>query len=579
MRKKARQAVFIIAAVGLWGRIPASEARTESFPKTSAAPLSREYLRYVETIRTGRWGGADGILPQNGAPSPVDIGSLQGLFLQPSTPPPASYDLRKLFKMTPVKDQWPLTGTTVFAALASLESFLRPEETWIFSESHLDRSGAGRGYLEAHVAAMARWADPVAEDEAPWMAAPPPTEPSPVKHVQNVYFIPPRADPLDNGLIKQAVMEHGAVYAEMFFPTSAYHPTTSAFYNPDLPENPQAVAIAGWDDDFDRTKFNRLPPGSGAFLCKNSRGSTWGELGYFYVSYYDAFFARRHLNAVFTAEPAAGLTVNYQHDPNGCTARLGFDDETAWFANIFAASGPDPLRAVAFHAYVPGAVYEILIYLDPPPDLPRGGTLAARTTGTLAAPGYRTVLLPEAVPLALNRRFSVVVKLRTPGDIFPIPLEHPLPEVPGIFSAKSGESFISPDGSAWRDLVAHESPAYALSNVCLKAFAGYPPIFPPLNLRGDRLVNNFAFFKEYVDRLLWLPNPKNNDPANPVAGYRVYRKKIGEDIADFQFLVSTGAQNLVAYSRGLKRDDVHAYRVAAVLADGREGDFAEIRVH
>jgi C1A family cysteine protease len=576
MQKRAWTMVGLFLAAGLVGRIAVAGSPGLSFPKTYLARPSQDYLRYLEDVRTGRWREVDSLGRPTAVPSPVDIAPIQALRSSAATVFPLTYDLRKLFKMTPVKNQSPLAGTTLFATLASLESFLRPDENPDFSESHLDATSAGEGFLEANLGALARWEDPLPEDDFPWFAPFPGQNPRGVKHVQNVLFIPPRADASDNDLIKQAVMETGAVYAEMYFPASAYNSPHRAFYNPSQAENLHAVAIAGWDDAFDRTKFNPAAPGNGAFICKNSLGPGWGEGGYFFVSYHDSFLARRYFSAAFTAEPAAGLTENYQHDPNGCTARLGFDQDVAWFANMFTAVRPDPLRAVGFYTYIPGAVYEILVYKDVTPGQPRSGTLAVRFSGTLAAPGYHTVVLPEAVPLAMNQRFSVAVKLRTAGDLSPIPLEHPLPLSRATYDARAGQSFISLDGAEWRDLVAHEAPAYAKSNVCLKAFAGYPPIYPPLGLKGERLVNNFAFFKEYVDRLLWLPNPKNADPANPVAGYRVYRKPRAAGAEDFEAVLETGPVNLVAYVRGLGKDDFFTYRVVAVLADGREGDPAEI---
>jgi len=578
MKKSAWTAIGLSLTLGLFGGASTSHGPAGSFPAVFLAPLSQDYARYVEDVRAGRWRPTNDLGLTPVVPSPVDVSRIQGLFSPLTAVPPATYDLRKLFKMTSVKNQSPLAGTSLFATLASLESYLKPDETWDFSENHLDESSAGGGFLEAIIGALVRWDDPLAEGDAPWIRSFPPQEPRAVKHVQNVLFLPPRADALDNDRIKQAVLELGAVYADMYFPASAYESTTHAFYNPGLAENLHAVAVAGWDDAYSRTNFNRPPPGNGAFICKNSLGPGWGEGGYFYVSYHDVYLGRRSFSAVFSAEPAAGLTKNYQYDLNGCTARLGFDDEVAWFASLFTATRPDPLRAAGFYAYVPNAVYEVLVYTDVTPGHPRSGTLAARVSGILAAPGYWTIFLPAAIPLAVDQRFSVVVKLRTPGDSFPISVEHPLAGTKAVFAAFPGESFISPDGAIWRDLADHEPPAYSLTNVCLKAFAGYPPIYPPLNLKGDRLTNNFAFFKEYVDRLTWLPNPKNADRNNPVVAYRIYRRLMGPEEEGFSLVLEAGPQNLVAYVRGLKKEETYSYRVLAVLADGREGDPAEVSI-
>jgi hypothetical protein len=175
--------------------------------------------------------------------------------------------------------------------------------------------------------------------------------------------------------------------------------------------------------------------------------------------------------------------------------------------------------------------------------------------------------------MSINETFSIVVRLQSPGNEFPIPIEHPLPGFDAIFQAAPGESFISSDGAVWSDLVTYEGPTYARSNVCLKAFAGYTPVYPPAYLRVDRLVNNLVFYKEYVDRLTWLPHPNNTEP---IAAYRIYRKPKGAPNSSFEFLAETGSTNLVYYVRGLQKEETFVYRVSAVTASGREGDPAEV---
>lgn len=573
MRKNVFPAGAVLLVLGVLGLTAQTDAL---FQKARLAPLSPEYLRYQEAVRTGRWPAFTDQGQPSPIPSPIDVAYLQGFSPAPATALPSTYDLRKLNKTTPVKNQSPLAGTSLFATFGSLESYLKPLESLDFSENHLDQSSAGGGFLEANVGALARWDDPVDEEDSPWSGSVNGEGGSVVKHVQNVLFISPRENALDNAGIKQAVMDYGAIYSEMYFASAAYNSPNRSFYNEGTAQNSHSVAIAGWDDNFDRAKFSPQPPGNGAFICKNSFGPGWAEAGYFYVSYYDAYLGRRALSAAFTAEPAAGLTQNYQHDPNGCLARMGFGEETAWFANIFTATSPDPLKAVSLYLYAAAGSYEILVYKDIVPGRPRSGTLAQRVSGTLSAPGYHTIALSSPIPLAINQRFSVAVKFRTPGDSFPIPIEHPLPGLKAVFTARPGESFISPDGAIWSDLVTYDGSAYARSNVCLKAFAGYPVIYSPLNLRVERLVNNFAFFKEYVDRLNWLPNPLNADDSLPVVKYRIYRKPISAPDESFELAGESGAQNLVFYVRNLKRDDRNTYRVTAVLENGRESDPAEI---
>lgn len=563
--------IRIFTLLLLAGGLVLASAGSEVRLRPLLTPLNPDYVRYMADLQTGRIPPyASGLL----VPSPQDISFYNGVVPLQASALPAVYDLRVLNKMTPVRNEGTSGGSLAFASLASLESSLKPLETWDFSEHHLLSSLQGAGYLEAVIGAMARWADPVRESDDPWPAADTAGMPA-VKHVQNVTFIPPRTGPLDNDSLKQALMNGGALYSEMIYVGTLINASTAAYYNADTDGEKRAVALAGWDDNFDRAKFNPQPPGNGAFICKNSFGSSYANAGYFYVSYYDGFFARRYFSAAFKAEPLSGYTVNYQYDPNGCTARLGFGTETAWFANIFTASSADPLTAVALYTYAPSSIYEIVVYKNPAPGQPQSGTGMIRVTGTLVDPGYATIPLKASIPLLSNDRFSVVVRLQTPGDLSPVPIEYPVAGSPAVFTANPGEGFISADGVDWTDLTTADGATYARTSLCLKAFAGTTPLYPPASLKIERLTNNFFFFKEYVDKLSWDVNPNNT--AAPVK-YRIYRKTAGLADAEFQALGETTADFRYYFVRAVKKTDTFIYRVTAVMADGRESDPAEISI-
>jgi len=108
--------------------------------------------------------------------------------------------------------------------------------------------------------------------------------------------------------------------------------------------------------------------------------------------------------------------------------------------------------------------------------MPRSGTRVAKKTGQIDSPGYFTIELDKPVALSHYQRFSVVVKLRTTGYSAPIPVEYPISNFSSSARARSGESFISSNGSTWNDIHTSWGGAWANTNVCLKAFSGYPPL-------------------------------------------------------------------------------------------------------
>ena len=458
----------------------------------TVAPMNPDFLSYrvEDPLGAIQWAtvGSFGEMP-----TPQDFSYARGL----ATPVvhnqtyAASYDLRTLGRVTPVKDQNPYGTCWSFASLGSLESCLLPGETRDFSEDNMILTNGfdydfsvgpynnGGTYLMS-TAYLVRWSGPVNESEDAYGDHYTPAMLVPSKHVQDVSWFAPRATANDNDNVKSAVSTYGGVYAAMYMDGSSsyYNATTHAYYyNGGSPTNQtnHAVLIVGWDDSYPASRFASPPPGSGAFIVKNSWGTGWGESGYFYVSYYDTEFGMNSLFAVFNgAQATSNYTGIYQYDPLGDTYSCGYGSSTGWFANVFTAQSTTLLRAVGFYSLTPNTSYEVYT----------GSSLATKTlstSGTLATMGYHTVALLTPVAVTSGQPFVVAVKVTSPGINYPIAIEYPISGYSSSATASAGQSYVSSDGSSWYDSTTY----LANTNVCLKAYtAGTDTTAPTTTANG-----------------------------------------------------------------------------------------------
>jgi hypothetical protein len=305
-----------------------------------------------------------------------------------------------------------------------------------------------------------------------------------VKHVQKVVSLPGRTSSLDNNAIKWGLQTYGALYVAFdwqpavqsnhMVKTAYFNPTKAAYYDATSTGGNHAVTIVGWDDNFAKTNFSKMPPGNGAFIVKNSWGTSFGKSGYFYVSYFDNNFGRTGgKNAVaFTAESTTNYKTNYQYDPFGWVSNLGYGSNTAWGANIFTAKA-GTLKAVGLYASTNNTAYTIYVYKNPSSTNPRSGSLVANKTGVITYQGYYTAVLPTSVPLSAGQKFSVAIKYNTPGWNYPDPITMLVPGYDGnIPDSVPGHSFVSATGAAgtWSDLAVINTPYNGYAN-SIHAFA------------------------------------------------------------------------------------------------------------
>ncbi len=434
------------------------------------APENPEFIEYRESSALMSTGQDSTRVNEGFRPSPVDKSAMTGETLEfsqiQSFSLPTSYDLRSLSKVTSVKNQGSCGSCWAFATYGSLESVLLTSEYRDFSENNLknthgfDYGSCDGGNYDMSTAYLARWSGPINETDDPYnpfsSTSPPGLRSQ--KQVQEVFLIPARSGPLDNDNLKTAVMQYGGV-ATAFYWNSAYLSGYNYYYSGGASDN-HAVTIVGWDDN----RAISGAAGPGAFLIKNSWGSGWGDGGYFWISYYDSKVAKQNL--LVTSNPLNTYDAIYQYDPLGWTASMGYGSTTAWGANVFTSAGNEQISAVGFYSEVPNTQYQVFIYKNPTNGPVNPGGYSTSETGTIPVPGYHSVILEEPVKVDTGDRFSVVVRLTTPGYSYPLPIERPISGYSSASRASAGQSYVSSSGSSWQDLVT----LYANSNVCIKAY-------------------------------------------------------------------------------------------------------------
>ncbi|SFD01309.1 C1 family peptidase [Butyrivibrio sp. YAB3001] len=255
-------------------------------------------------------------------------------------------------------------------------------------------------------------------------------------HVQNVNEIP--ANYANNMMIKQMIMEHGSVTAginsdEKFW-KNRHSANYSCFDGEDIPTANHEILIVGWDDDYSADNFSIKPPANGAWMCRNSWGTSTGIDGYFYLSYYDETIGNNNAAAYSSARPgddnyydhnyqAAGFITNMtstlEDSDNYITA---FSESVNPYGMLYTACKDEKLEAIGLMSLETYSQYELKIFVNPVvedgrvlfSDLKKADV---EMKASAISGGYHTFELPEEITLSEGDTFFILVKPENAGKL------------------------------------------------------------------------------------------------------------------------------------------------------------------
>ena len=172
--------------------------------------------------------------------------------------------------------------------------------------------------------------------------------------------------------IKTAIMENGGVYTSYSNAGSCWSADNCCYFMPEGYSGGYAghsIEVIGWDDNYSRENFNtsygELPKNDGAWLIKNSWGSSINELGgFFWASYEDAYLFSTRYKPSYTLcgyEKIDGSKKLIQNEIYGATYEFGYIDQNKLtFVNkLTFDSDFSAIDKVVFETKAKGASYTI----------------------------------------------------------------------------------------------------------------------------------------------------------------------------------------------------------------------------
>lgn len=353
---------------------------------------------------------------------------------------PSSYSSRDLGLVTDVRDQYYNT-CWAYSALATLETHMLKDGLTVehFSPMHMnhwgtkradgtgwDRNYSAGGYAYISLGYLTSWQGPRLDSDYPEYImgsefATLDKEAQKQAQINSIIYL----NGNDKETIKTAIYNYGAVVGNYHVDNAMYNSETYAYYCntkglATAQLNGHAISIVGWDDNFSKENFVEgiRPQNDGAWLCKNSWGASWGDSGYYWVSYEDYYmFDIRFGNsyAISDYNLYDNTKTLYQNEIDGATYEFDYvpNANTVTYINVFDTDENKKLiEKVNFETTSQGASYKIYnIPIDistkkPVNDKERWVEIA---NGTIDYSGYHSIDTEDFT--ATYSKFAIGVEL------------------------------------------------------------------------------------------------------------------------------------------------------------------------
>ena len=361
---------------------------------------------------------------------------------------PPAWDWRNHDGVTPAKNQGGCGSCWAFAAVGAFEStvLISSSRLYDFSEENLKECntwnrGCNGGNAWAATNYFTRQGIPL-ESCDPYHAWDTGTCNTTCPKVKQITGWRILAN--DTNIIKEHIYYHGPCYTTMYasFPGFSGYDGSPVLYYTGTEVPNHAVMIVGWDDNMSHAG------GSGAWICKNSWGTGWGDDGFFYIAYGSARIGENscYYETYKQYDPMEMLGTLYHYDEGGWHSAVGYSNPEAWGLVRFTPTKDDCLHAVDFWAVDNDMSATIYIY-----DQFDGNNVSSLLYGphTVTCPlaGYYSIDLSESLWVSGGNDFVVVIQFQCSGYNWPVAVDTSDP-------TETDKTYVNADGSVgcWQEV-------------------------------------------------------------------------------------------------------------------------------
>ncbi|MBU7037660.1 MAG: hypothetical protein HXS52_06985 [Theionarchaea archaeon] len=398
---------------------------------------------------------------------------------------PSIFDYRTLGKVTSPKNQGSCGSCWAFATVGSLESkiLLEGGASYNLSEENVlscnvYNAGCSGGndfiavnYLTKYGASLETCAPYDATDGTLCKSC------DYVRKLSGWKIIGENLDSENSAIIdvvKQALSDYGPLIVTMDASGPGFSAYTGGVYEWWTPSSENhGVLLIGWNDTLTHSH------GTGAWIVKNSWGTSWGEGGYFAIAYGSAMICQS-VSAISLSRNFDTTESLVYYDEYGGDGSFGGGTNTWWGAVRITPPAGGILKRVEFWSTNSTVNYQIYVYDDVSGSGPYNfSTLLTSQSGTTTRAGYCSVRLASPPQVSSGNDVFVAIRFNTPGFNYPVPIDDHTPI--------TQRSYDSLDGMTWYNLV---QDGYNW-DIGIRAVIGNPPAVTFTDYPGLFSTNSF----------------------------------------------------------------------------------------